>query len=218
MFKLLHLNYDCNLMIKRILILGSTGLIGTHLVPLLKDYEIFTTYNSKKLRENDIHLDVLSEESVKNAFELSRPNIVINLIGIYKNPHFCEQNKEMTMNINGNALRSIAKFSNEYNSYLISFSSDYVFSGEKGNYKENDPASPINHYGFTRVEGEKNIQQIAKDYCIIRTSMVYGKNLVRSTLSEIILNGIDKKLNLISDQFVTPTYLENLCKMLIETM
>ena len=112
MFKLLYLNYDCNLMIKRILILGSTGLIGTHLVPLLKDYEIFSTYNSKKLRENDIYLDVLSEESVKNAFELSRPNIVINLIGIYKNPQFCEQNKEMTMNINGNALKSIAKFSN----------------------------------------------------------------------------------------------------------
>ncbi len=207
-------------MVKKILILGSSGLTGTRLISLLKNYHVFTTYYSKKNHGNDIHLDVLSYESLQNAFELSVPDIVINLTGVYNNLEFCEQNKELSMNVNCNALRSISKLANQFDSFLVTISTDQVFDGSKGNYKESDKTCPINYYGKTKAEGEKIVQNIAKKYCIIRTSMLWGKNKTRKTFSEFILDEIKNKnkLKLIINQFTTPTYLENFCKMFTEVI
>jgi len=202
-----------------VLLLGSTGLIGISLVKnLQRKYNVFTTCHSKKHFDCDIELDIRYPNSIERAFHLSKPNVVINLCGIYKNLEFCEKNKELAMEINGLAPKYISEFSNKYNAFLISMSSDFVFDGNSGNYKESDPVSPINYYGMTKVEGEKNIQNIADNYCIVRPSMIYGKSPIRKTLPYMILEGIKKEngLNLIEDQYMTPTYLENFCNMLVE--
>jgi len=207
-------------MVKKILILGSSGLTGTSLIPLLKEYNVFTTYHSEKIYENDIYLDVLSYKSLQNVFELSVPDIVINLTGIYKNLEFCDQNKDLAMNMNCNALKSISKLANEFDSFLITISTDQVFDGSKGNYKESDEICPINYYGKSKAEGEKIVQSIVKKYCIIRTSMLWGENKIRKTFSEFILDEIEHndKLKLIEDQITSPTYLKNFCKMFFEVI
>jgi dTDP-4-dehydrorhamnose reductase len=204
--------------VKTILILGSSGMVGNYLISLLKDYHVFRTYYSKKKYEDDTYVDVYSYESLENAFKLSMPDIVINLTGIYNNLEFCEQNKELVMNVNCNALRSISKLANQFNSFLITISTDQVFDGSKGNYKESDKICPINYYGKTKAEGEKIVQSISKKYCIIRTSMLWGKNKTRNTFSEFILDEVKnkKELKLITDQFTCPTYLENFCEMFTE--
>lgn len=207
-------------MIKRILILGSSGLTGTILVSLLNEYKIFTTYHSKKYHKDDIYLDILSYKSLKNSFELAVPDIVINLTGIYKNLEFCEQNKKLVMNMNCNSLKTISELANKFNSFLVTVSTDQVFDGVKGNYKECDKTCPINHYGKSKAEGEKVVQNIAKKYCIIRTSMLWGKNNSRKTFSEFILDEIKDKneLKLIQDQITSPTYLQNFCEMFYEVV
>ena len=205
--------------VKKILILGSSSLVGIRLTKMLKKkYIVFTTYHNKKINNNSIKLDLLSITSLEKAFQQNKPDIVINLCGVYKNLGFCEKNKKLVMAINGKSLKSISQLANNYNSFLISFSSDFVFDGQTGNYKENDQVNPINYYGKTKVVGEKNIQKIANDYCIVRTSMIYGKNPLRKTLSDMILDEVKHghKLKLINDQFMTPTYLENFCEMLVE--
>lgn len=204
---------------KRILILGSNSLVGNSLVKKLsKKYSVFTTYHTKKTNQDDLKIDLQVEETLKKAFLISKPDIVINLCGIYKNLDYCEKNKKIVMSINGKSLKTISKISNKYNSFLIGFSSDFVFDGKIGNYKESDQVSPINYYGKTKVIGEKNILENANDYCIIRTSMIYGKNQLRNTLADMILDKVKKgeELKLINDQFMTPTYLENFSKMLTE--
>lgn len=204
---------------KRILILGSTGLVGIPLTKLLKKkYKVFTTYHNKKDYDDSIKIDLLSIRSLEKAFQLSKPDIVINLCGIYNNLDFCEKNKKLVMAINGRSLKTISQLANKYNSFLIGLSSDFVFDGKTGNYKENSNPSPINYYGKTKALGEKNIQENANDYCIIRTSMIYGKNLLRNTLADMILDEVKngRELKLINDQFMTPTYLDNLCEMLNE--
>jgi len=204
---------------KRILILGSNSLIGNSLMEKInKKYTIFTTYHNKKINKKDLRIDVLDVKTLQDAFVVSKPDIVINLCEVYKNLDYCEKNKKIVMNINGKALKIISKISNQYNSFLIGFSSDFVFDGKSGNYKEDDQISPINYYGKTKAVGEKNIQENANDYCIIRTSMIYGKNQLRNTLADMILNKIrlEEELKIINDQFMTPTYLENFTKMLTE--
>lgn len=207
-------------MSKKILILGSSGLIGISLVPLLKKYNISTTYHSQKINENDISLDIFSYDSLQKVFELTTPDVVINLTGIYKNLEFCEQNKDLTMNIHCNALKSVSELANKFDSFLITISTDQVFDGSKGNYTESDKVCPINHYGKTKAEGEKIVQNIAKKYCIIRTCMIWGQNNIRKTFSEFILDEIKHKneLKLIEDQTTSPTYLKNFCEMFSEVI
>ena len=122
------------------------------------------------------------------------------------------------MQINGLSLKPISRLCNSYNAYLVNFSSDYVFDGIKGDYSEDDIPNPINYYGKTKLTGENNVISIANQYCIIRTSMVYGKNPVKKTLPDWIIENIkhNTSLKLINDQFMTPTFLDNLCDMVIE--
>ena len=204
---------------KKILICGSNGLIGIPLTKLLKKkFSVFTTYHNTKMNADDTKIDILSSNSLEKTFELIKPDIVINLCAIYKNLDFCEKNKKLVMAINGKSLKTISKLANKYNSFLLGISSDFVFDGQTGNYKENDQINPINYYGETKVEGEKNIQSIANNYCIIRTSLIYGKNPIRNTISDMIFNALKKeeKLELTNDRFSTPTYLQNFCEMLFE--
>ncbi len=192
----------------RILVLGSSGLVGLPLCNILKSkYDVFTTYHKNIHSNEDLQIDIQNIESVKNIFSKVNPEIVINLCGIYNNLKFCENNKELVSAINADALKILSNISNQHKSYLISISSDFVFDGKKGNYNETDKAIPINFYGRSRLEGEKNIQELAKKYCLIRTSMIYGKNSVRKTLADLIYSKVIKceSLELIKDQFMNQT-------------
>jgi len=206
---------------KDILILGASGLVGIPLTNILKrKYSVFTSYHNKQRNDEMFKLNLLSFDNIVKAFELSKPDIVLNLCGIYKNLDFCEKNKELVMGINGSSLKLISELSNQFDSYLVSMSSDFVFDGKKGNYKETDPVYPISFYGKSRVVGEKNIQDLANNFCIIRTSMIYGKNTIRKTLPDMILDEIiqGNKIKLIDDQYMTPTFLENFCSMIVEVI
>jgi len=208
-------------MTKKILILGGSGMVGIHLVKLLqKKNEIYSTYFHNKFHSNDKKVNIESKQELENIFQYVNPDIVINLCGVYKNLDFCEKNKELTMNVNGLALKPISNLANKFDSFLITISTDQVFDGKSGNYKESNKTCPINHYGKTKAEGEKIVQKIAEKYCIVRTSLLWGKNQIRDTFSEFILNEIrgDKKLKLIQDQITTPTYIENFCEMLCEVV
>jgi len=158
------------------------------------------------------------QKKVEKIFEQIKPEIVLNLYVIYNNLEFCEKNKEKVMKINGDSLKLISKLANKFDSYLVQMSTDYVFDGKDGNYNEDDLPNPINFYGKSKLEGEKNVCELCRKFCIIRSSMVYDKSSKKITLSEWILEKVKKesKIGLINDQFMTPTYRENLCGMMNE--
>jgi len=102
------------------------------------------------------------------------------------------------------------------NSFLIYISSDYVFNGSKGMYKEDDKTNPVNYYGYTKLLGEKYCQ----DFCIARTCVIYGAKPASGKVNFALwlINKLEKGENvrIITDQYITPTLNTNLAKMLLE--
>ena len=101
----------------------------------------------------------------------------------------------------------------EHKSHFVFISTDFVFDGEKGFYKEDDSINPVNFYGKTKAEAEDAVKEYEYDWTIVRTSLVYGnplsgKNNILTVVKEKLING--EAYNVVDDQVRTPTYIEDL--------
>ena len=97
-------------------------------------------------------------------------------------------------------------------------STDYVFDGNKGLYKETDLTNPLSNYGTTKLSGEKIIQDKTSRWSIIRTSTPFGKHYFKKTFPVWVYENlkINKKINILENQFTSPTYVPNLSEMILE--
>lgn len=150
-------------------------------------------------------LDITDEDRVSLTIEKIKPDVVVNAAA-YTDVDGCEDDKELAFNVNGRALKYIARSCSGTGATLVHYSTDYVFDGSKKEYVESDKTNPINVYGQSKLMGEKNIIGNIKNYRIIRTSWLFGlqgKNFVETMfrLSEEM-----DYVKVIDDQFGKPTY------------
>lgn len=128
-----------------------------------------------------------------------------------------EENKSLCYEVNTLGTGYIADCAARIGAKLIYISTDYVFDGSKdGVYTETDEVCPINYYGETKLGGEMQVLNSQCDYIIARISWVFGingKNFVKTMLK---LAETKKELGVVSDQVGSPTYTEDLSKLLIE--
>lgn len=145
---------------KKILILGASGMLGHVLfTELQENHNVFGTVRSKSNLpfKNDRGLiDGINIEdlgSLENIIKIVTPDIVINCIGIIKQLQE-SKNKIVSIEINSLFPHKLAEICERYKARLIHFSTDCVFTGEKGNYNENDLADARDTYGLTKYMGE----------------------------------------------------------------
>jgi dTDP-4-dehydrorhamnose reductase len=159
-------------MIKRVLIVGSHGMLGQDLVNVFEkdiNWEVFA-YD----REN---IDITSEESLREKIEKIEPSVVINATG-YNAVDKCETDEiefELAKKINGYGPGILAKICKDKDIPLVHYVSDYIFDGEKGEYAEEDRPIPISNYGRSKLLGEEEIKKNTDKYYLIRTSKLFGK-------------------------------------------
>jgi dTDP-4-dehydrorhamnose reductase len=100
-------------------------------------------------------------------------------------------------------------------------STDYVFDGEKGMYRETDKPAPINHYGLTKLKGEEAVQTL-DNYCVARGSVIYGSTSAtgKANFALWLLDKLRKKeeVKIITDQWNSPTLNVSMAEMIIEAM
>ncbi|MEM4619309.1 MAG: NAD(P)-dependent oxidoreductase, partial [Desulfurococcaceae archaeon] len=132
----------------------------------------------------------------------------------------CEVNRERAYRINYLATSAIARIAGKVKAFVVYVSTDYVFDGEKGMYKENDLPNPVNYYGFTKLLGEVAISSILPETSlIVRTSGLYGysptgkKNFGIISL-EKLLKG--EEVYAFYDQILSPTYVYALALELVK--
>ena len=159
-------------MAKRILIIGSHGMLGQDLVRVFErdmNWEVFA-YDRDQI-------DIASVESLRGKIEEVGPDAVINASG-YNAVDKCESDEiefELAKKINGYGPGMLAKICADMEIPVIHYVSDYVFDGEKGEYAETDKPNPISNYGRSKLLGEEEIQKNTDKFYLIRTSKLFGK-------------------------------------------
>lgn len=215
---------------KKVVITGSNGLLGQTLVNLLledkENYQVigFSRGKNRSGREDFeyVSIDITNEKELKLKLKSYKPDVVVNTAAM-TNVDACENDKEGCDKLNVDVVQYLKEYSEESNSHLIHISTDFIFDGENGPYKETDKPNPLSYYGESKLKSEEILTKSNIEYTTLRTILVYGKvfdmtrnNIVlwvRQMLSE------GKEITIVDDQFRMPTYVEDLamaCKISID--
>ena len=203
----------------KFLVTGSAGLIGRQVVKDLSEtHEVFSCYNkSKPEHGNIIKMDLLNHEMISNVMSEKKPDVVIHL-GAMTAVDLCDAQQDNALKINSQATEILAKECSKINSFMVYVSTDYVFNGNSGLYKENDATNPLGFYGKSKLLGEKSIQNFSSNWCIARTSTPFGLHPTKKSFPIWVIENLQKQkqIDVLTDQFTSPTYVPSLSRMLIE--
>lgn len=151
----------------RILILGSSGQLATSLRGLIDNVVSAS-------RSGEVKLDLTRNEIICERIFKIKPDIIINAAGM-TGVDECERKKQEAYLVNSLSVREVVKYCEKYGARLIQISTDYVFDGRDGNYKEDSIPNPINFYGLTKLIGDAYALSY-DDSLVIRTSGVFGSS------------------------------------------
>ncbi|MEP2690297.1 dTDP-4-dehydrorhamnose reductase [Maribacter dokdonensis] len=198
---------------KKVLVTGANGQLGQCLQKIAPSYkELNVIFKSSK------ELDITDILGIEEAFLKGNFNYCINCAA-YTNVEQAEKTPDIAYKVNAEGVKNLANVCKSYNTTLIHISTDYVFDGEKDEpYTIKDVPNPINEYGKSKLLGEKHIQEIMDNYCIIRTSWLYsefGKNFYTTILMKAKAG---ENLSVTNEQLGCPTNANNLALYLVEKL
>ena len=213
---------DFKMEIKKILVTGSAGLIGTQIVKDLLDNhkQVYSCYNKTKPELGIItHLDLTKKDDIVNTMNRIKPDVVIHL-GAMTDVELCETETELAKKINTDATEILALESEKHNTFFVYMSTDYVFDGKVGMKKENDKTNPINFYGKSKLDGERVFKKITTPNVIVRTSTPFGIHSKKISFPIWVKKNLElkKEISVVVNQYTSPSYVPNISKMIIEIM
>ena len=209
----------------RVLVTGANGLVGTKVLEqLLRDpaAEALGAYN--QARTNEFlgefpywWLDVTDSERVKQVLYDARPDAVIHA-GAFTNVDAAERDQDTALAINAAGTANLAQACAERDIRLVYVSTEYVFDGTAGPYRETDDVHPLGWYAKTKEAGEQAVMVSGGNWAIGRTTVVYG--YARHVRANFVLWLVGKlkageRVNIVDDQIGSPTLAENLAQMLL---
>ena len=211
-----------------ILITGSNGLLGQKLVYKLSDKSgincIATARGENRLVKQNGYdfetLDITDEQNIMSVFTKHLPDVIINTAAM-TNVDLCETEKEACWLMNTtsveyqiNSLERLQKENSNYHPQFIQLSTDFIFDGTHGPLDENEKPNPLSFYAESKLAAEKIVQASNLHWAIARTVLVYGivDNMSRSNIVLWVKQNLEqgKIINVVDDQFRTPTLAEDL--------
>ena len=209
----------------KVLVTGANGFLGYYLVQQLlqKEFIVIATGKSQcrlPFEDNDFvyeEMDFTDPFSVHDVFEKHSPAIVVHA-GAMSKPDDCEQNQWQAYVTNVQGTLNLLVNAEEQKSFFVLVSTDFVFDGVQGMYKEDDKRDPVNFYGKTKMEAEDAVMEYEDDWAIVRTVLVYGKSFTgRDNLLTIVKKKLEngESYKVFDDQLRTPTYVEDLAKGIV---
>lgn len=195
----------------KILITGADGQLGRSLKkntdPLIGEF-LFLNRNE---------FDLCDTNSISTVLSSFKPDYIINCAA-YTAVDKAEENSDKAFEVNYHGVVNLIRESSDIKSKIIHISTDYVFNGNGNDpYREIDPIDPQTVYGLSKAAGEKALSELADTRSIvIRTSWLYsefGHNFLKTILR---LASDRDAINVVDDQFGSPTYADDLAKAIIK--
>lgn len=210
----------------KILITGSNGLLGQKLVYKLKQKPgvtlIATARGENRLVDKIGYvydsLDITDYNNVKSVFEKHKPDVIINTAAM-TNVDACETDRDGALLMNATSVEHQVKVleslqSETYKPHFIHLSTDFIFDGTHGPLTEEEKPNPLSYYAETKLMAEQTVQASKLKWAMARTVLVYGivDNMSRSNIVLWVKQNLEqgKKINVVDDQFRTPTLAEDL--------
>ncbi len=194
------------------LVIGASGQVGGYLFRALADAgeDVEGTYYSFHISGLQ-RLDIRREGRVQELIAAVEPENIY-LPAAQSNVEYCEVNGPDAARTNILGTHYVVQAANDVGAKVVFFSSDYVFDGKAGPYREDAAAHPINVYGWQKLAGEHYVALHASDFLIIRTTVVYGwerqgKNFICHLLRRLRAGSM---IHVPTDQIGSPTYAPNL--------
>ena len=213
-------------MSKKILVTGSNGLLGQKLTDMLRyhsDYELIASSKGEnRYPETEGYtyeqLDVTDYIDIERLIVKYQPYAVIHTAAM-TNVDQCESEKEACQKLNVDSVAHLIKLANQHPFYLVHLSTDFIFDGTTGPYKETDAPNPLSLYGHSKNDAELLLLASNINYSILRTIIVYGVAAAMSR-SNIVLwakGALEKgsPIKVVNDKYRMPTLAEDLAKACI---
>ena len=203
----------------KIFITGGSGLAGSRLaeLALARGDEVYSGYaHNQPPFGREVNFDLLDENGIRDIIERMRPDVIVHSAAL-TDVDRCEREKELANKINVEGTRAVAEAARRSGSFLVYISTDYVFDGQRGLYREEEETNPVSYYGLSKLLGEEFCLDLG---CIARTCVIYGSRpasgKVNFALWLLDSLGSGKEVRVVTDQFITPTLNTNLAAMVLE--
>lgn len=194
----------------RVLVTGVSGQLGYDVARVLAQRGIEYRGTSSK------ELDITDRAAVEHLMQSYRPDAVIHCAA-YTKVDLAEDEPERCWAVNADGTRNLAAACREIGAKMLYISTDYVFPGTGEQFRRtDDPVSPVNTYGRSKLAGELAVQSLLETYFIVRISWVFGKNGNNFVKTMLRLAETRTELSVVCDQIGSPTYTVDLAPLLCD--
>lgn len=214
----------------KILITGSNGLLGQHLIKVLKQHNkheiTATSKGADRLKDQKgyhfISLDICDKSLVQQVITQTAPDVIIHAAAMTQVDD-CEIHKEKCWQSNVIATEYLVHAAQNIHAGFLLLSTDFIFNGDAGPYHEDAIPDPISYYGMSKLAAEMLLKTSRLNWAIARTVLVYGiaEDLSRSNIILWVKKSLErgKRIKVVNDQWRTPTLVQDLatgCQLIAE--
>ena len=207
----------------KILVTGAAGLLGSAVASLASEkHEVYAAFNKHfPPCGNLVKLNLLDGEGTAAVVAKVRPDVIVHSAAL-TDVDRCEVDRDLAEGINHGATRTLSRSAKRAGAFFVYISTDYVFDGAKGMYREEDLANPINFYGLTKLRGEQAVEASGTEFCIVRGSVIYGAHSAagKANFAQWLIDNLRRgeHVRVLRDQHVSPTLNLSFARMMLEAL
>ena len=207
----------------KVLITGASSLPGyrTVLEALRRGHEVIALYHSHPIPiESEslkkVQIDITKVEDLRSLLSRERPDVVVHMAAL-GDVDLCERDRELAWRTTVRPSVEIASLASRLGFFAVYLSTDYVFDGERGDYREHDVPNPVNYYGLVKLMGEVAFSS-CPSHAIVRASSIYGFGPGRTNFAKYLVEKLraGEPVKALADQYTSPTQASLLARAILE--
>ncbi len=211
-----------HLLRKKVLITGANGLLGQQLIKIFRhDYEVHALglQAGPRLPDGNFqyhHGDITDRQKLRDLVQALVPNFIMNAAA-FTDVDGSETQRELCWKVNVTGVENLVYAAQKVHARLVHVSTDYVFDGKNGPYREEDRPNPLGFYARSKLAGENVLINSEANCAIARTMVLYGAGYeIRPNFVTWLIEQLrnSKSVRIVDDQFGNPTLASELARAL----